>query len=254
MTLFLRSCSMLFFLTFSMQLAALDISKRITVHFATEANYYPFEYLDNQDNIQGFDIDMAKAICRAANLHCTFSNQRFDSLLLSLEFGRFDAAIAALDITKARQQKVDFSQSYYRAAPVFVGAATEVQPFDLADKFIGVQSDSSNYDYLIKLANKDSFIIAYPSSEQALSDLSVGVIDAVFVDQPIAAAFLIKPKTQSLFTLLKTEDSFIEGFSAGYGIAVKKGNRKLLERLNFGLQQVRKEGNHKKIVSSYFIY
>jgi len=237
-----------------MQIFAAENDKAISVNFVTEANYYPFEYLDDANKIQGFDIDIANAICRSANLICKFHTQSFDSLLLTLQFGRFDAAIAALDITKERKEKVDFSDSYYKLPPVFVSAIGAQQTFSIAGKFIGVQADSSNYDYLIKHARADSFIIAYPASSEAFADLSYGKIDIVFADQAVVADFLLQNQNSFKFSVMQTETVFLEEFSAGYGIAVKKGNKALIDRLNFGLNEIRKDGTYQQIFSQYFSY
>ncbi|MBP8218379.1 MAG: transporter substrate-binding domain-containing protein, partial [Aeromonas sp.] len=58
------------------------------IKFATEATYAPFEYLDDKNEFQGFDIDLARAICEQAKLECSFHNQAFDSLIPSLKFRR----------------------------------------------------------------------------------------------------------------------------------------------------------------------
>ena len=67
------------------------------IKFATEATYAPFEYLDDKNEFQGFDIDLARAVCEQAKLECSFHNQAFDSLIPSLKFRRYDAVIAAMD-------------------------------------------------------------------------------------------------------------------------------------------------------------
>lgn len=252
MTLFPQGCAFVLFLAFSVQALAVDINKNIAVNFVTEANYYPFEYLDEQQQIQGFDIDIANAVCRAANLTCQFNNQSFDSLLLTLQFGRFDAVIAALDITDERKEKVDFSNSYYKSPPVFVSEGSSKDPFSIVGKFIGVQSDSSNYQYLIKYAKKDSFIISYLSSSEAFLDLSEGKIDIVFADQAVVADFLLKSDKNKMFSVKKTETIFTEEFSEGYGIAVKKGNTQLLQRVNYGLQVIQEDGTYQSIYNHYF--
>lgn len=254
MKLFLRSCSIALFLVFSMQAIAVDISRNISVSFATEANYHPFEYLNEFNQIQGFDIDIANAVCRKANLTCEFSNQSFDSLLLTLQFGRFDAVIAALDITEQRKEKVDFSDHYYRSAPVFISPTGVKGDFSIAGKFIGVQSGTSNHHYLMEHAKQHSFIIAYPSSTTAFLDLSAGTINMVFADQAVVANFLLDSENKKRFSVVKTENIFLDDFSLGYGIAVKKGNTRLLERLNYGLQKIHQDGTYQKIFSTYFNY
>ncbi|MEF1219224.1 transporter substrate-binding domain-containing protein, partial [Photobacterium damselae] len=80
--------------------------------FAMEATYAPFEYIDENNQIQGFDVDLANALCQQMDVKCTFHNQAFDSLIPALKFKRYDAAISGIDITEARQQQVSFSEPY----------------------------------------------------------------------------------------------------------------------------------------------
>ncbi|WP_048796506.1 MULTISPECIES: transporter substrate-binding domain-containing protein, partial [Serratia] len=51
-----------------------------TIRFATEASYPPFEFIDAGNKIQGFDVDLANALCKEMQAECTFTNQAFDSL------------------------------------------------------------------------------------------------------------------------------------------------------------------------------
>ncbi len=70
-----------------------------TIRFATEASYPPFESIDANNKIVGFDVDLANALCKEIDATCTFSNQAFDSLIPSLKFRRIDAVMAGMDIT-----------------------------------------------------------------------------------------------------------------------------------------------------------
>jgi arginine transport system substrate-binding protein len=223
----------------------------IKVRFATDANYYPFEYLDEQQQIQGFDIEMAKAICKAVNLTCSFHHQRFESLLLSLSFARFDAVIAALDITSERLKTVDFTNSYYENTPVFISKKSAQESFSTADKFIGVRSNSSNQEYLIKY-EKESFIISYVTYSDVFADLTAEKIDAVFVDQAVAAEFLKQKDNRSHFDVQKINPAQSKLFSQGYGIAIQKGNVILQKRLNLGLKIITENGTYQKIYERYF--
>lgn len=225
--------------------------KQLQVKFATDANYFPFEYLSDNKKIEGFDIDIAKAICEQANLKCSFEHHRFDGLLLTLPFGRYDAVIAALDITSERLEKVDFSDSYYKVPPVFISKEQLQGKFSLAGKFIGVQANTSNQNYLIKFAKENSYIVPYYSSQAALNDLKQARIDAVFADFAVINDFLSKQEDNSL-VISRTEAVFIEQFSKGYGIAVKKNNHVLRDRLNLGLKLIVENGTYAKIFQSYF--
>lgn len=76
-----------------------------TIRFATEASYPPFESIDANNKIVGFDVDLANALCKEIDATCTFTNQAFDSLIPSLKFRRFDAVMAGMDITPERENR-----------------------------------------------------------------------------------------------------------------------------------------------------
>tara|TARA_R110001583_G_scaffold19603_8_gene76571 strand:+ start:22670 stop:23425 length:756 start_codon:yes stop_codon:yes gene_type:complete len=229
-----------------------EIAMQERVKFATDSNYYPFEYLSNDKEIKGFDIDIAKAICKEVNLNCSFEHHRFDGLLLTLPFGRYDAVIAALDITDERLKIVDFSDSYYKVPPVFISKKQLQGQFSLSGKFIGVQANTSNQSYLIQFARDNSYIVPYFSSQAALDDLKLQRIDAVFADFAVINDFLSKQEAGSNLVISRTEAVFVEQFSGGYGIAVKKGNDVLRLRLNQGLKLIVENGVYSKIYQQYF--
>ena len=97
-----------------------------TIRFATEASYPPFELVDANNKIVGFDVDLANALCKEMDATCTFTNQAFDSLIPGLKFRRFDAVMAGMDITPEREKQVLFSTPYYENSALFVGPAGQV--------------------------------------------------------------------------------------------------------------------------------
>jgi len=227
--------------------------EKIQVRFVTDANYYPFEFLTQDKEIAGFDIDIASAICAEMDMSCSFEHHRFDGLLLTLPFGRYDAVIAALDITSERLDKVDFSDSYYKVPPVFVSKEQLQTAFSLSGKLIGVQANTSNQNYLIKFSPENSYIVPYFSSKAALQDLQRHKIDVVFADFEVVNDFLSKQSEQKQsLAISRTESVFVEQFSKGYGIAVKKGNDDLRLRLNEGLKLIVENGIYKEIYDQYF--
>lgn len=229
-----------------------EINSKVAIKFATDANYYPFEYLSDTKKIQGFDIDIANAICETMKLQCSFEHHRFDGLLLTLPFGRYDAVIAALDITEERLKIVDFSDSYYKIAPVFISNEQLAGEFSLSGKFIGVQANSSNQSYLTLYSKESSYIVPYFSSAAALSDLKNKKIDAVFADFAVINDFLSKQEKGTHLVISRTEEVFVTQFSEGYGIAVKKGNDELRETLNEGLKLIVENGTYNNIYLKYF--
>ncbi|MDN5682168.1 MAG: transporter substrate-binding domain-containing protein, partial [Ewingella sp.] len=98
----------------------LSASAAENIRFAMEASYPPFEFVDSGNKIQGFDVDLANAVCKEIQANCTFTNQAFDSLIPSLKFRRFDAVISGMDITPDREKQVAFSTPYYENSALFI--------------------------------------------------------------------------------------------------------------------------------------
>ena len=225
-----------------------------TITFATEATYPPFESVASSGQLQGFDIDIANAICKQMKATCVFTNQPFDGLIPSLSIGKFDALIAALNITQARANVVDFTIPYYKSTASFVAAKNvnfDTTPGKMKNKIIGVQQGTTLQAYLKKTYGKDLIVKTYASQESAFLDLGVGRIDAVMGDTPLVMNW-IQQHGKNKFHILGAPVNDPAYFGLGYGIAVKKGNTELLNQLNTALLALKKNGTAKKIADKYF--
>ena len=221
------------------------------IKFATEATYPPFEYMNDKNEFAGFDIELAQAVCAAAKLTCTFSNQAFDRLIPSLKFRRFDVAIAAMDVTEERAKQVDFSDIYYANSAVFVAADGKFKDLaQLAGKNVGVQNGTSHQSYLLEqLKGQDVKAVPYASYQNALMDLTSGRVDAVFADTAVAAEWL---KSHPGYQMVGKPVTDAKYFGAGFAMAVNKGNKTLLDSLNKGLAAIKADGSYQKLYDKYF--
>ena len=221
------------------------------VKFATEATYPPFEFMTDKNEFSGFDVELAQAVCAAAKLTCTFSNQAFDSLIPSLKFRRFDAAIAAMDVTAERAKQVDFTNIYYVNSAVFVAPEGKFSDAaQLKEKSIGVQNGTSHQSYLLEqLKGKEIKAVPYASYQNALMDLTSGRVDAVFADTAVAAEWL---KSHAGYQMVGQPVTDAKYFGAGFAIAVNKGNKALLDSLNQGLAAIKANGTYQKLYAKYF--
>ena len=221
------------------------------INFGVSATYPPFELMTDKNEFSGFDAELAQAVCAEAKLTCTFSNQAFDSLIPSLKFRRFDAAIAAMDVTEERAKQVDFSNIYYENSAVFVAAEGKFADVaQLTGKNIGVQNGTSHQSYLLEqLKDKEVKAVPYASYQNALMDLTSGRVDAVFADTAVAAEWL---KSHNGYQMVGKPVTDAKYFGAGFAIAVNKGNKALLDSLNQGLAAIKANGTYQKLYAKYF--
>lgn len=224
-----------------------------SIHFATEATYPPFEFMDASGQMKGFDIDIANAICQQMKVACTFSNQAFDSLIPSLKIGKYDALVSALGITEDRKKQVNFTSSYYEPSGSFVALTSKHYSLaNLAGKTIGIQTGSTFEKYLQdKFGNKVT-IKTYASAQDAFLDLVSERLDVVLVDTPIAQMWLKQDKNADTYTVVEKPIIDHDYFGAGYGIAIAKNNDELLSRINQALSVIKANGTYDKIVNTYF--
>ncbi|WOG29484.1 lysine/arginine/ornithine ABC transporter substrate-binding protein [Endozoicomonas sp. 8E] len=224
-----------------------------TIRFATEATYPPFEFVGEDNQLEGFDIDLAKAICNELKAECTFSNQSFDSLIPSLKFRRFDAVISGMDITPDRLKQVDFSGPYYENSAIFVTeknkGLTSIEA--LKGHSVGVQNGSTHQQYLIeKLESQGVKVRPYDTFQNAFLDMTSGRVDTVFADTAVAREWM-KERGKGQYVQAGPEVKDADYFGIGYGIAVRKQD-KLKEEIDSALKKLKENGTYQKIYDKYF--
>lgn len=238
------------------QTQTINVAQTKTVlKFATEATYPPFEYFTPEGKIQGFDIDVMNAVCKEIGVTCTITHQPFDSLIPSLKLGKFDAIIAAMAITPERAKQVDFTNPYYIDTVHFVAAKKSkliISNAGLQGKIIGVQGGTTFQHYVQDMYGNIVKIKPYESNEQGLLDLKNGRIDAYFCDTPFITQWLERDNNDKDYTIVGKPIESQKYFGSGNGIAVKKGNKELLDALNKAIAKLKADGTLKKLEQEYF--
>ncbi len=114
------------------------------ISFGVSATYPPFESMDANNQIVGFDIDLANALCKQIQAECTFTNHAFDSLIPALKFKKYDAVISGMDITPERSKQVAFTDAYYANSALVIAKKGEFKTFDdLKGKRIGMENGTT---------------------------------------------------------------------------------------------------------------
>jgi len=225
------------------------------VRIGTEGAYPPFNYIDSDGKLQGFDIDIANALCAAAKLDCEFVIQDWDGMIPGLLAKKYDAIIASMSITEERKQKVDFTAKYYLTPAKFaakVGANIEISKAGLKGMSVGVQRATTHETFL-----QDNFgdvieIRSYATQDEANADLVAGRVDLLLADSVALDDGFLKTDAGKGFAFTGPEFTDPKWFGDGAGIAVRKGEDELREALNKAIKQIRADGTYKKINDKYF--
>lgn len=234
-------------------LAASQAQARQTIRFATEATYPPFEFLGEGKSLQGFDIEIAQAMCRKLDAECEFVNQPFATLMRDLDDKKIDAVVAALGVTGSRKEFTAFTNPYYKPEAIFVALKKTQQSLKkIAGKRIGVQQGSTFEKYLHTKYRKRVKVVPYEDVQQALAALKQGKVDLVLGDTPTLYNWLLFQDQQNACGFISDPIHNKHFFGDGYGIAVREEDEQLLKQLNFALAQIKRDGTYQRISDKYF--
>ncbi len=221
-----------------------------TVRIGTEGAYPPFNYFDSNSELQGFDVDIAKALCAEMKVECTFVAQDWDGIIPALTAGKYDAIIASMSITDERKQVIDFTDKYYTNSLNFVAPTdsgiTDVSPEGMAGKTLGAQSSTISASFLEENYTDDD-IRLYPTQDDANLDLANGRLDAVLADVGPLGVWLNTDDGSCCIFVGKpvVSDDVI-------GIGVRKEDQDLKEMLNKAIAAVVANGVYDQISERYF--
>ena len=218
-----------------------------TLKIGTEGAYPPFNGLTSDGKLEGFDIDIANALCEEMKVTCEFVTQDWDGIIPALQAGKFDALVASMSITDERKQQVDFSNPYYTNSLTFVAPKeSDFSAAATAGKAIGVQQGTIAAEFVEK-TYPDAELKAYPTQEEACADLANGRVNAVLADFGVQYGWVNGDNGKCCEFKgdpVSSDDKI--------GIAIRKGDTALAEKLNAALDAIRKSGKYKQINDKYF--
>ena len=210
----------------------------------------PMGFRDDSNNLVGFDIDLAVAVCERLGLEAVPTPIDWTTKELELDGGRVDVLWNGLTITPERQETMLMSPAYIANAQVIVvrndsGIQTLA---DLAGKTVGLQETSSADEAYASCAaaGTEAELIKAPENISLFTDLKIGRIDAVVIDK-VFADYYIAENGEGLLTTLEEQLADEE-----YGIAFKKGNQELADAVLGALDELVQDGTAAEISQKWF--
>jgi len=212
---------------------------------ATNAAFPPFEFVNENNEFDGFDVHLAGAIADILGVELVIEDMEFTAALAAIAAGQADVAIAAITIREDRLETMDFSTPYFETTIVaIVPEGSDItSPDDLKEARIAVQfgttSDIFCADYL-----PDATITRLNRAPDTVLELNNGQVDAIVIDKAVADQFIDdNPGLRILEEPLGSES---------YGIAVRKGNAELLGAINAALAELKGNGEYDRIYAMFF--
>ncbi|MEJ2121832.1 MAG: transporter substrate-binding domain-containing protein [Alphaproteobacteria bacterium] len=219
-----------------------------TIRIATEGAYPPFNMKDKAGNLTGFDVDIAKALCAEMKAKCVIVAQDWDGIIPGLLAKKYDAIVASMSITKERMKKVAFTAPYYKNYLRFVarkGKKLMVDKAGLKGKIVGAQRQTVSSKHLETAYKGVVKIKVYGTQQAAWLDLKAGRTDAVLADIYPGHDWISKNK-RFAFVGKKID------INDQIGIAVRKEDSALRDKLSAAIKAIRANGTYAKINAKYF--
>lgn len=222
----------------------------------TEAGFAPYEYMEG-DKIVGIDMDIAKAIADDMGKELEIKNMDFEGALIGVQNGKVDLVAAGVSIDEDRKKVMDFSKEYVNSTEVVVvnkenPAFTTIDDKDgdgifgddMNGKIVAVQQGNIADIWVSNEENiKPSKINRYTKFAQAAEDLKNGKVDCIVMDK-YPADDLVKAND----TLMILDGTLFED---KYAIAVKKGNKELLDQINETITKLIEEGKIEEFTANH---
>jgi polar amino acid transport system substrate-binding protein len=251
-------------------LAAIDVSgaraqETLRVGMAPEP-FLPYSTLTEAKQWEGFEPDVLRAVCSAVKVQCNINAIAWDGLIPSLTENKVDLILGAFSINEDRKKIVDFSRPYDHEASNIIGLKSDsaklgtiadparpgaklVDPKTLSGKVVGAQASSTQAMYIQKYLGAVE-AKNYDTADNVAADLAAGRIDYAVLPDTYAQTFLEGDRNAEYEVKLTIPDNPVMG--EGIGMAVKKGNADLLNRINTALKDLEANGQLAAITKKWF--
>ncbi len=248
--------------------------KKIKV--ATEGAYAPWNYKDASGKLIGFELDLARDLCKRMGSDCTIVEQAWDGIIPSLQAGKYDVIMAGMSITDKRKKVITFSRSYAQTPASFVvtkssksaSFKTAIERIDLTSveadektaigamvkefggKTIGVQTATTHENFLREYLGDNVTIRTYDTQENLDLDLQAGRVDAALASMSYWVPLLKSDKGKDMVAV---GPGMVGGpFGHGVGAGIRQKDQALADMFSKAIQSAIDDGTVKKLAVQWF--
>jgi len=228
------------------------IEDRGYIIMGLDDTFAPMGFRDENGEIVGFDVDLAKELFGRAGLELRFQPIDWSMKETELNTGNIDMIWNGYTITPEREEMVTFSTPYLNNAQVIITLNNSQYESiaNLEQAIIATQASSSSYDAILSSSlmesREESDIILFDSYNDAFMDLEAGRVDAIVADE-ILARYYIARKGESMFSVLTENLGFEQ-----YGIGFRNESTDLVKLVNSLLDEMKQDGIAGSISEKWF--
>ena len=213
-----------------------------TVRMGTEGAYPPYNFINDDGEVDGFEREVGDMICALAALDCVWVTNDWDSIIPNLVSGNYDTIIAGMSITDERDEVIDFTQEYFPPDPSAYMALAGAGE-DAAMGVVAAQTATIQAGYV---ASSGATVVEFASPDETVAAVRSGEADAVLAD----SAFLEDIVNESNGELI-----FVGGdvaIGGGVGVGVRESDTELKDKLNAAIDQMKADGSLNALIAKWF--
>lgn len=213
-----------------------------TVRLGTEGAYPPYNFINDNGEVDGFERELGDALCARAALTCTWVTNDWDSIIPNLQSGNYDAIIAGMSITPERAEVISFTQDYY--PPAASGyAAVNAHAGVGAGAVVAAQTGTIQAGHV---AESGATLVEFASPDETVAAVKNGEADAVLADKD----FLVPIVAESNGALVMLDKDVLLG--GGIGLGLRKSDAALKAKFDAAISSMKDDGTLNTMLTKWF--
>ncbi|RID92613.1 amino acid ABC transporter [Gemmobacter lutimaris] len=211
-----------------------------TVRLGTEGAYPPFNFIDDNGQVAGFEREVGDELCKRAELTCEWVTNDWDSIIPNLQSGNYDVIIAGMSITDERSKVISFSENYFPPAASAYVAAEEGA--DLKG-VISAQVGTIQAGYV---AESGATLLEFATPDETIGAVRNGEAAAVFADKDFLKPYVEQSNGELMFV---GDDVELGG---GVGLGFRQSDTELREKFTAAIQSMKADGTLNAALKKHF--
>lgn len=210
-----------------------------TVRIGTEGAYPPWNMINDDGEVDGFERELGDELCARAELTCEWVKNDWDSIIPNLVSGNYDAIMAGMSITAERDEVIDFTQAYTPPDPSNYVALSE--DADLEGGVIAAQVGTIQAAYV---AESGATLVEFATPDETVAAVRNGEADAVLAD----SSFLLPIAEQDADLMIVGPEVSLGG---GVGMGLRESDGEMREKFDAAISSMKADGSLNALIEKW---